>query len=127
MAKTAANKLKYIKEYDKSKRVQIVLKLNKDTDSDVIEILNQVKNKQGFIKALIRLNSDNLDEYGVFEEYAKYSEEVRYYSKEKGIDPEDVRTCILIGDNSVCNVTTDCSKCIRTKVMQAVDNVSKKS
>lgn len=127
MAKTAANKLKYIKEYDKSKRVQIVLKLNKDTDSDVIEILNQVKNKQGFIKALIRLNSDNLDEYGVFEEYAKYSEEVRYHAKEKGIDPEDVRTCILIGDNSVCNVTTDCSKCIRTRVMKAVDKVENRS
>lgn len=121
MAKTKPNKLKYIKEYDRSKRVQIVLKLNRDTDADVIEILNQVKNKQGFIKALIRLNSDNLDEYGVFEEYAKYSEEVRYYSKEKGIDPEDVRTCTLIGDNSVCSVTTDCSKCIRTKVMAAAD------
>ena len=127
MAKTKPNKLKYIKEYDKSKRVQIVLKLNKDTDSDVIEILNQVKNKQGFIKALIRLNSDNLDEYGVFEEYAKHSEEVRYYAKEKGIDPEDVRTCTLIGDNSVCMVTTDCSKCIRTKVMSAVDKVENRS
>ena len=127
MAKTKPNKLKYIKEYDKSKRVQIVLKLNRDTDADVIEILNQVKNKQGFIKALIRLNSDNLDEYGVFEEYAKHSEEVRYYAKEKGIDPEDVRTCTLIGDNSVCMVTTDCSKCIRTKVMDAVEKVGNRS
>ena len=127
MAKTKPNKLKYIKEYDKSKRVQIVLKLNRDTDSDVIEILNQVKNKQGFIKALIRLNSDNLDEYGVFEEYAKHSEEVRYYAKEKGIDPEDVRTCTLIGDNSVCMATTDCSKCIRTKVMDAVEKVENRS
>lgn len=54
MAKTKPNKLKYIKEYDKSKRVQIVLKLNRDTDSDVIEILNHVGNKQGYIKALIR-------------------------------------------------------------------------
>lgn len=121
MTKTKPNKLRYIKEYDKNKRIQVVIKLNKETDSDIIEILNQVKSKQGYIKALIRLNSDNLDEYGIFDEYAKYSEEVRYYAKEKGIDPEDVRTCTLIGDKSVCSVTTDCSKCIRTKVMAAAD------
>ena len=121
MTKTKPNKLRYIKEYDKAKRVQVVIKLNKETDSDIIEILNQVTSKQGFIKALIRLNSDNLDEYGIFDEYAKYSESVRYYAKEKGIDPEDVRTCELIGDKSVCGVTTDCSKCIRSKVMAAAD------
>lgn len=54
MTKTKPNKLRYIKEYDKNKRIQVVIKLNKETDSDIIEILNQVESKQGYIKSLIR-------------------------------------------------------------------------
>ena len=54
MAKTKPNKLKYIKEYDKKNRKQVLLKLNKETDSDIIEALSHVTNKQGYIKALIR-------------------------------------------------------------------------
>lgn len=109
----------YQNRYEKEKCIQVHLKLNKETDSDVIEILSKVKNKQGFIKALIRLNDGNLDEYGIFEEYAKYPMDIRYAAKQKGIDPEDVRICTLIGDNSFCNITTDCSKCIRTKLINA--------
>lgn len=40
--------------YDKENTVQFRLKLNKKTDSDIIEKLNSVDNKQGYIKRLIR-------------------------------------------------------------------------
>lgn len=40
--------------YDKENTVQIKLKLNKKTDSDIIEKLDSVDNKQGYIKGLIR-------------------------------------------------------------------------
>ncbi len=40
--------------YDKDNTIQIRLKLNKKTDADIIEKLNSVGNKQGYIKRLIR-------------------------------------------------------------------------
>lgn len=43
-------------KYDKDNTVQIKLKLNKKTDSDILEILNSVSNKQGYIKELIRID-----------------------------------------------------------------------
>jgi len=43
-----------IAKYDASHTVQIKLKLNLETDKDVIEKLNEVDNKQGYIKRLIR-------------------------------------------------------------------------
>ena len=43
-------------KYDKDNTVQIKLKLNKRTDSDILEILNSVSNKQGYIKELIRID-----------------------------------------------------------------------
>ena len=44
-------------KYDKDNTVQLKIKLNKKTDSDIIKILSEVDNKQGFIKALIRAYS----------------------------------------------------------------------
>lgn len=44
--------------YNKSKTKTYCLRLNKETDKDVIEILESQDSKQGYIKALIRL--DNL-------------------------------------------------------------------
>lgn len=45
-------------KYDKNNTVQFHLKLNKNTDADIIERLNEVSEapggKQGYIKALIR-------------------------------------------------------------------------
>lgn len=58
-------------KYQKNKCKSIFLKLNKETDADIIEILERVKNKQGFIKALIRLNDEIGDEFGIFEEFEK--------------------------------------------------------
>lgn len=41
-------------KYDQQNTVQLHFKLNKRTDSDVIEWLNSIENKQGYIKELIR-------------------------------------------------------------------------
>ena len=40
--------------YDKENTIQYRLKLNKKTDADIIEKLDSVDNKQGYIKQLIR-------------------------------------------------------------------------
>jgi hypothetical protein len=42
--------------YDRNNTVQIKMKLNKNTDADIIEFLNQQPNKQGYLKNLIRSN-----------------------------------------------------------------------
>lgn len=49
---TEAQKRARIK-YDKARTIQIKLKLNLKTDADVIAKLQQVENKQGYIKQLI--------------------------------------------------------------------------
>ena len=41
-------------KYDAQHTVQIKLKLNKETDADILEQLAKVGNKQGYIKELIR-------------------------------------------------------------------------
>lgn len=41
-------------KYDREHTVQIKLKLNKKTDADILEALESVPNKQGYIKSLIR-------------------------------------------------------------------------
>lgn len=45
---------KAIRKYDKEHTKQILLKLNKGTDADIIQKLDKVGNKQGYIKGLIR-------------------------------------------------------------------------
>ena len=41
-------------KYDKANTKQVMLKLNKTTDADILEILEQTPNVQGYIKQLIR-------------------------------------------------------------------------
>lgn len=41
-------------KYDKSHTTGIYLKLNTETDKDIIEHLNSQKNRQGYIKGLIK-------------------------------------------------------------------------
>lgn len=53
---TSKAQLRAQDKYDKNNTVQIKLKLNKKTDADIIEELGTVSNKQGLIKALLRLN-----------------------------------------------------------------------
>lgn len=43
-------------KYDKSNTKGLYIKLNKKTDSDIIEALANCANKQGLIKALLRVN-----------------------------------------------------------------------
>lgn len=48
-----AKKMAQVK-YDKNNTTQIMLKLNNKTDADLIEHLNSLENRQGYIKNLIR-------------------------------------------------------------------------
>lgn len=41
-------------KYDKNNTVQLKLKLNKNTDSDIIEWVEKLDNKQGTIKKILR-------------------------------------------------------------------------
>lgn len=47
-------KLTRQQRYDKAHTTGLYLKLNNDTDRDLLERLEAVENKQGYIKALIR-------------------------------------------------------------------------
>lgn len=42
------------RKYDEAKTVQFKMKLNKGTDADILKKLDEVDNKQGYIKGLIR-------------------------------------------------------------------------
>ena len=50
---TEAQKKAKVK-YDKANTKQIMLKLNLKTDADILDQLDSVENKQGYIKDLIR-------------------------------------------------------------------------
>lgn len=47
-------KYRYIKEYNQKNIVQINLKFNKNTDSDIINYLESLDNKQAFFKEIIK-------------------------------------------------------------------------
>lgn len=51
---TSKAQLRAQAKYDKDNTVQIKLKLNKKTDADIISWLDDISNKQGYIKELIR-------------------------------------------------------------------------
>ena len=53
--KTEAEKRASVK-YDAKATVGLYLKLNKKTDADILEKLDAVGNKQGYIKSLIRMD-----------------------------------------------------------------------
>lgn len=53
-SKSTEAKNKAWSKYQKDKCKGVYLKLNKETDKDIIEILESVYNKQGYIKRLIR-------------------------------------------------------------------------
>lgn len=46
--------IKASNKYDKENTKSVLLKLNKKTDADIIEILDAVPSKMGYIKGLIR-------------------------------------------------------------------------
>ena len=46
--------LRAINKYNREQTISIAIRLNKKTDADIIEKLQAVDNKAGYIKALIR-------------------------------------------------------------------------
>lgn len=50
-------------KYDKAHTKGIYLKLNKETDADIIDYLKEVDNVQGLIKELIRRHISGDDKY----------------------------------------------------------------
>lgn len=52
--KASEAQLRAQEKYDKLNTVKVLLKLNKKTDADVLARLEEVENKQGYIKRLIR-------------------------------------------------------------------------
>ena len=48
-----------VKKYNARMTKQFCLRMNLKTDADVIEALNSVPNKQGYIKTLIRKDIDS--------------------------------------------------------------------
>ena len=55
-----------IAKYDAANTVQVKLKLNRVTDADILERLEEVGNQQGYIKRLIREDLEKVtqDEIG---------------------------------------------------------------
>ena len=53
---TSKAQLRAQAKYDKDNTVQVKLKLNKKTDTDIIKRLAAADNMQGYIKELIRLD-----------------------------------------------------------------------
>lgn len=51
--------LKYFAEYDKKNTTKVMLKLNNIHDKDILDKLQSVGNKQGYIKELIRNDIKN--------------------------------------------------------------------
>lgn len=48
-------------KYDASHTKQVKLKLNLETDKDILDWLDDMDNKQGYIKALIRADMERQD------------------------------------------------------------------
>lgn len=51
---TTQAQMNAVRKYDDTHTKQIMLKLNLETDKDILERLEAVGNKQGYIKELIR-------------------------------------------------------------------------
>lgn len=54
-------------KYNKANTKQVTLRLNKRTEADIIERLEEVGNKQGYIKALIRADVEKNSKNGAGE------------------------------------------------------------
>lgn len=54
MAKTAKERNEYIEAWQREHIKRVVVKLNKTTDKDILDILEKQKSVQGYIKEAIR-------------------------------------------------------------------------
>lgn len=59
MPKWKENKIKYKDQYEKDNVVRIQVKLNRNTEADLISFLDTKDNKQGYIKALIKADMEH--------------------------------------------------------------------
>ena len=53
---------KYTASYDRENTTRIYIKLNNRTDKDILDKLDSVPNKQGYIKSLVRRDISDHDE-----------------------------------------------------------------
>ena len=60
---TSKAQIKASNKYNKENTLTVCLRLNKETDKDIIEILESVNSKQGYIKDLIRYDNGIIDDY----------------------------------------------------------------
>lgn len=54
MNMTRESQKRAVRKYDNANTVQFRMKLNKKTDEDILKKLEEVDNKQGYVKKLIR-------------------------------------------------------------------------
>lgn len=54
MSKTSEAQQRAVEKYDRENTVRMSLKFNKNTDADIIAVLERSGNKQGMIKAALR-------------------------------------------------------------------------
>lgn len=67
MKKSTEAQLKASRKYDQNNTKLIQLKLNKKTDADILEFLEGLDNRQGFIKELIRKHMKGTEAVPVIE------------------------------------------------------------
>lgn len=58
MIKTSKAQVRASTKYNKENTLTICLRLNKETDKDIIKVLELVDNKNGYIKDLIRADQE---------------------------------------------------------------------
>ena len=58
MIKTSKAQIRASSKYNKENTLTICLRLNKETDKDIIKALELVDNKNGYIKDLIRADQE---------------------------------------------------------------------
>lgn len=66
MTRTRKSLLKAVAKYDAANTTQLHFKLNNKTDADILKHLKTCKNKQGYIKELIRRDMKNVKHEDVY-------------------------------------------------------------
>lgn len=62
MSKSTKEHLELVAKYNKAHTTTVLIRLNHNTDADLIEYLNAIGNKQGTIKAALREHIKNRPE-----------------------------------------------------------------
>ena len=78
MAETEAQK-RAREKYEAKTKVQVLLKLNRNTDSDILEKLEKVDSKQGYIKSLIRADIKQVSAYFFAKNFKNFPKTLAIY------------------------------------------------